>query len=48
MTNIFSFSGKITLCCLKHGATKQLEFVQGQALAAYDFVRGYINEMKSK
>ena len=36
------------MCCLKHGATKQLEFVQNQALAAYDFVRGYINEMKSK
>ena len=30
------------------GAMKQLEFVQNQFLAAYDFVRGYINDMKSK
>ena len=30
------------------GAMKQLEVVQNQFLAAYDFVRGYINDMKSK
>lgn len=41
-------NGKVDWCCLKEGALNQLEFVQRQAVSAYDFVMGYINQMKGK
>lgn len=44
----YFFSGQFSWCCLKNGALKQLEFVQSQALLAYDFVKSYINDILSK
>jgi len=41
-------NGQFSWCCFKSGALKKLEFIESQAVSAYDFVKSYVNQMMSK